>query len=55
MSERLLYDETKFDRNVKSEDILETPDDNDFAYFFEVDIKYRDYIKQKTKHFQFAS
>ena len=29
MSQPLLYDEIKFDKNVKLEDILKTPDDSD--------------------------
>ena len=54
MSQPLPYDEIKFDSNIKLEDILNTPDDNDFGYFIEVDIKYPDNIKQKTKSFPFA-
>ena len=54
MSQPLPYDETKFDKNVKLEDILNTPDDSDIGYFVEVDIKYSDNIKLKTKHFPFA-
>ena len=37
MSEYLLYVETKFDNNVKLEDILNTPDDSDMGYYIEVD------------------
>ena len=33
------YDETKFDGNVKLQDILSTPDDSDYGYFVEVDLK----------------
>ena len=54
MSQYLPYDEIKFDNTVKLEDILNTRDDNDFGYFIEVDIKYPDNIKQKTKNFPFA-
>ena len=54
MSEPLLYDENKFDRDIKSEDILNTPDDSDIGYFIEVDSKYLDNIKEKTKNFTFA-
>ena len=54
MSEPLPYDETKFDRDIKLEDILNTPDDSDIGYFIEVDLKYPDNIKEKTKHFPFA-
>ena len=55
MSEPLPYDEIKFNNNFKIEDILNTPDDIDTGYFIEVDIKYPDRIKEKTKNFPFAS
>ena len=48
MSENLPYDEIKFDRIVKLEDILNTPDDSDIGYFIEVDLKYPYNIKGKT-------
>ena len=35
-------------------EILNTPDDNEFGYFLEVDLKYPDNIKQKTKYFPFC-
>ena len=54
MSEPLPYDEIKFDKNFKLEDILNTPDDSDLAYFVEVDLNYSDNIKEKTKNFLFA-
>ena len=54
MSEPLPYDEIKFDKNVKLEDILNTPDDSDIGYFVEVDLKYPDNIKEKTKNFPFT-
>ena len=54
MSEPLPYDEIKFDNDVKLEDILNTPDDSDKRYFVEVDLKYPDSIKEKTKNFPFA-
>ena len=38
MSEPLPCDETKFDNNVKLEDILNTPDDSYIGYFIEVDL-----------------
>ena len=53
MSQYLPYDEIKFD-NVTLEDIINTSDDNDIGYFIEVDLKYPDNIKQKTKNFPFA-
>ena len=36
------------------EEILNTPDDNDIVYFLEIDLKYPDNIKEKTKHFPFC-
>ena len=54
MSQYLPYDEIKFDSDIKLEDILNTPDDSNIGYFVEVDLKYPDIIKQKTKNFPFA-
>ena len=54
MSEFLPYDEIKFDRIVKIEDILSTLDDINIGHFIEVDLKYSDKIKEKTKNFPFA-
>ena len=54
ISEPLPFDEIKFDNIVKVEDIIKTPDDSDIGYFIEVDLKYPDNIKEKTKHFPFA-
>ena len=54
MSQPLPYDENKFDKNVKLEDISSTPDDSDIGYFIEVDLKYPDNKKEKTKNFPFA-
>ena len=54
MCQLLPYDETKSDKNVKLDDILNTPNDSDIGYFNEVDIKYSDNLKEKTKHFPFA-
>ena len=34
--------------------ILNTPDDADIGYFLEVDLKYPDNIREKTKHFPFC-
>ena len=51
MSQPLPYDEIKFDKNVKLEDIINTPDDSDIGYFIEVDLRYPDNIKKKTKNF----
>ena len=54
MSEPLPYAEIRFDKNVKLEKILNTPDDSDIGYFIEVDLKYPCKIKEKTKNFPFA-
>ena len=54
MSQPLPYDEFKFDNNGNLEDILNTPDAGDIGYFIEVDLKYSDNIKEKTKHFPLA-
>ena len=54
MSESLLYDEIKFDENVKLEDILNAPDNSDIGYFIEVDLKYPDNMKNKTQNIPFA-
>ena len=45
VTQPLRYDEIKFGRNVKLEDILNTPDDSDIGYFVEVEIKYPDNLK----------
>ena len=54
MSQPLPFDEIKFDKNDKLEDILNTPDDSGIGYFIEVDLIYPDNIKDKTKIFLFA-
>ena len=48
MSKSLLYDEIKFDKNVNTEDILNTPDDSDIGYLIEVDLKHSN-KKNKNK------
>ena len=37
----------------KLQEILNTPDDSDTGYFIEVDLRYPDRIKEKTKNFPF--
>ena len=54
MGEDQPYVEIKFDRIITLEDILTTPDDSDIGYFIEVDVKYTDNVKEKTKNFPFA-
>ena len=60
MSHSLSYDETEMWHGHpdlymnKLEEILKTPDDADISSFVEVDLKYSDVKKQKTKNFPFA-
>ena len=60
MSQLLPYDEIEMwhgqpDKYWKWLDkILNTPDDSELGYFLEVDLKYPDDIKQKTKYFPFC-
>ena len=53
MSEYLPCVEIKFDRNVGLEKFLNTPNDNDIGYFFEVDLKYPYIYGKKTKNSPF--
>ena len=60
MSQLLPYDEIEMWHGHPDkywnwlEEILNTPDDADIGYFLEVNLKYPDNIKQKTKHFPFC-
>ena len=54
MSQPLPFDEIKFNQNIELEDILNTPDDSDVGFFIEVDLKYPNNIKEKTKNLPFA-
>ena len=60
MYEMLPYDENEMWHGHpdlymdKLEEILNTPDDNDIGYYIEVDLKYPDNKKEKTKHFPFC-
>ena len=54
MSQPLPFDEIKFEQNIKLEDILNTPDDNNIGYFVEADLLYPENTKKKTKNFPFA-
>ena len=49
MSTLLPYDEIKFEKGICLEEILNTLDDSEIGYFLEVDLKYPDNIKEKTK------
>ena len=51
MSQPLPFDEIKFGKNVKIEDILNTPDDSGIGYFIEWDFSYPDLKKENTKKF----
>ena len=54
MSQMLPYNEIKFEKDVCLEEILNTPEDSELGYILEVDLKYPDDIKEKTKNFAFA-
>ena len=54
MSQMLPYDEIKFEKDFCLEEILNTPDDNEIGYFIEVNLKYPDNRKEKTKNFPFC-
>ena len=60
MSQLLPYDEIEMWHGHPDkywnwlDEILNTPDDADIGYFLEVDLKYPDNIKQKTKYFPFC-
>ena len=54
MSQPLPYDEIKFNKNAKLEDLLNTPVDGDIGYFIEVDWTYPDNVKEKTQNIPFA-
>ena len=60
LSQLLPYDEIEMwhghpDLYMNSlEEILNTSDDNEIGYFLEVDLKYTDNIKEKTKKFPFC-
>ena len=60
MSQMLPYDEIEMWHGHSDlymnwlEEILNTPDGSDIGYFVEVDLKYPDNIKEKTKNFPFC-
>ena len=53
MSQMLPYDEIKLEKHICLEELLTTPDNSEIGYFIEVDLRYLDNIKEKTKKFQF--
>ena len=54
MSQPLLFDEIKFDQNIKIEDIKITPDDSYIGSFIEIDLRYPDILKDNTRNFPIA-
>ena len=52
-SESPPYDESKFDKNVILEGIVNTLDDSHIVYFVRVDLKYPHKIIEKAKYFLF--
>ena len=54
MSDSPLNDEIKYDRNVKLDDIFNTPEDSDIGSFNENDLKYPDGMKGRLKNFSFC-
>ena len=51
MSHSLTYDEIKFDKEVKLEDISNIRNDTDSGFFVECDLSHPDKIKEETKVF----
>ena len=54
VSQMLPYDEIKLEKYICLEEILNTPDDNEIGYFIQVDLRYPNNIKEKTKNFPFC-
>ena len=55
MSQPLPYDEIKFDKKVKLEDMINAKtDDSEDGYLSEIALRYPYNIREKTKHFPFA-
>ena len=55
MSQMLPYEEIKFEKDICIDKILNTADDAELGYFSEIDLKYPDNIKEKTKKFPILS
>ena len=54
MTQSLPHSELKFDRNVKLEDRIHTPDVSDIGYFVEVDSNSPDEVNENSVCFSFA-
>ena len=54
ISQMLPYDEIKFEKDICLGELINTPDDNEIGYFLEVDLKYPDNQRDKTKNFAFG-
>ena len=54
MSQRLPFDETKFNENFCLEEFFNTPDDSDIGYFLQVDLRYS-YDKREKQRISFLS
>ena len=54
MSESVHYDGNECDEIVKLEELSKNADDSDIGFFVDVDLKYPDYAKEKTKCFPFC-
>ena len=54
MSQPLSYDGIKFENDIRLNEMLNTPKDNDIGYFLKVDLKYPYNIIQKTKQYPFC-
>ena len=54
MSQMLPYEEIKFEKDICLKERINTPDVSDIGCSVEVDMKYPDDIKEKTKTFLFC-
>ena len=54
MSQLLPFDEIRFEKDICLEEVLNTADDTEVGFIFEVDLEYPDSIKTKQRIFQFV-
>ena len=54
MSEPLPHDDNGFDKKRELGDIINTPDDNAFYFFFQLDSRYPKDKQEKTENFPFC-